>query len=118
MGEFLTLKEIVAADDLDHEVVDVPEWGGKVKVGAMTAGDRDRYEVAIYQSRQKGGEDAALENVRSRLVAACLLEPKLDKKDVAKLAKKNARVVNRLFDICRKLNGITADDAAELEGNS
>ena len=117
MSEFLTLQQIVDADDMDFEVIEVPEWGGKVKLGSMTAGDRDAYEVAIYRSREKGGEEAALENVRSRLVAAALIEPKVSKGQVVKLAKKNARIVNQLFDAARRLNGISAEDAAELEGN-
>lgn len=118
MSKFLTLKEIIAVDDSEFEVVDVPEWGGQVKLGSMTMGERDAYEVAIYQMKEKGGDTAALENVRSRLVAASLVEPKLEKKDVVKLAKKNAKIVSRLFDIARRLNGISDEDAAELEGNS
>lgn len=116
-SNFLTLKQIIAADDINYRDVEVPEWGGTVRLGAMAASERDRYESQVYLARQKGGDDAAFDNVRARLVAACMINPKVDRKQIAALGNKNAKTINRLFDICRELNGISEQDAEDLEKN-
>ena len=38
-------------------------------------------------------------------------------KDIVDLGKKSSAPVARLFDACRKLNGMTDEDVAEIEGN-
>ena len=75
----LSKDEILKADDLPTEVVPVPEWGTgqAVAVRTMPGVDRDRYEVACYESRQvseKAGNGERETQIRARLAAWTIVE--------------------------------------------
>lgn len=110
----LDRKAIFKAVDLDIKSVKVPEWGGEVCVRGLTARERDHFEASI-------GTAANLENLRARLVVLTLCDEKgerlLKDSDAIELGKKNAQVVDRLFEIARKMSGMTDADVEELEGN-
>lgn len=110
----LDRKAIFKAVDLDVKTVEVPEWGGEVCVRGLTARERDHFEASI-------GTSANLENLRARLVVLTLCDEEgerlLKDSDAIELGKKNAQVVDRLFEIARKMSGMTDADVEELEGN-
>lgn len=110
----LDRKAIFKAVDLDVKTVEVPEWGGEVCVRGLTARERDHFEASI-------GTSANLENLRARLVVLTLCDESgerlLKDSDAIELGKKNAQVVDRLFEIARKMSGMTDADVEELEGN-
>ena len=125
MPELNGLREkILRQDDLPREAVAIPEWkddDGKpivVWVRTMTGTERDAYEW--WCIKQKGGE---LVGVRGRLVALCTVDEDGtrifdDEKDPAKLGKKSAAALQRIFDAARKLNFLSQSDVDELEKNS
>ena len=43
----LTRDQILQANDLVTETVEVPEWGGSVFVKSLTGVERDQFEAAI-----------------------------------------------------------------------
>ena len=43
----LSKADILGCNDIPTELVEVPEWGGSVKVRGMTAGERDRFDDMI-----------------------------------------------------------------------
>lgn len=105
---------ILGYQDGESKLVYVPEWGEKVTVRSLTAGERDRYELSHEKWRDAG-------TVRSRLVVmSCYDEDgnRLFKdEDADALAKKSASAVGRLFEIARKLSGMTEEDVEDLEKN-
>ncbi len=112
---------ILETTDFKTEMVPTPEWpdaDGKVFCRSIMASDRDAYESSFSDKDGK----STMENIRSRLVvmSACDENGKLifSHDDVESLGKKNAEVVNRLWDAARKLAGMTDEDAKELEKNS
>ena len=110
----LTKDQILGAVDFKYEEVDVPEWGGSVRLRGLSASERDEFEASI-------GVTQDLTNMRSRLVVNCLTDEegnRLFKNSEAKqLGDKNANVVNILFDMCRHLSGMSDDDLGIAEGN-
>lgn len=114
----LTKEQILQADDLPTETIPVPEWGGDVIVKTLKASELDRWEQETTNSK---GRDRVIENVRARLVAKCIVDEQgnrlFDKSEVVLLGKKSAKVLDRLFDICMKLNGKRDEDIEELEKN-
>lgn len=110
----LDRKSIFKAVDLDVKEVSVPEWGGEVCVRGLTARERDQFEASI-------GSSANLDNLRARLVVLSVCDENGDRlfkdSDAIELGKKNAQVVNRLFDIARSMSGMSDQDVSELEGN-
>ena len=111
----LSRDAILGADDIRSEIVSVPEWGGDVRVATLSGAQRDDFEMAIVESKGKGG------SLRARLVAACVIdeagEPMFSQKDVAALGKKSGKALDRVFSVAQKLAGLTDGDVEELEGN-
>ena len=116
----LTKEQILAAEDLDYEEVEIKEWGGKVRLRCMTGTERDAFESAIYKI--KGDKvEANRENFRSELLSRvlCNKDNKLlfNPREVKALGGKSGRVIDRLFDIAQKINGIGQSDIEELTKN-
>lgn len=113
----LTKDQILAAEDIPSREVDVPEWGGSVRMRGLTGSERDAYESSLFQQR---GEKRILrtENARARLVAMCLVDDSgqrmFSDSEVKELGKKSGKVLDRLFDEARKLSGLTPEDVEEL----
>lgn len=116
----LTKDQILGADDRATKEVDVPEWGGSVLISAMCAAERDAFEAGMLDSKGKS-DNKRLQNFRARFIASCIVDSDGNRlfsdKDIVDLGRKSSAPVSRLFDSCRKLNGMTDDDVAEIEGN-
>lgn len=116
----LTLEQIKAADDRPFKVVAVPEWGGEVRVGTMTAKERDDYEYTIIAAG-KSNPDERIENIRAILVCRCVHNDDGTRmfadSDAGWLGNKGAAAVARVFDVAAKLNRITKADQEELAKN-
>lgn len=117
----LNKQQILSAVDLKKETVEVPEWGGTVIVSQITAADRDRFEASIYV-----GEGATRRqntaNLRARLCSLCLVDEKGERlftdEEAAELGKKNAAVLDKLFDIAQSLNGMNKTETETAKKDS
>ena len=113
----LTKKDILKAQDLKTEIVDVPEWGGKVKVRGLSASDRDCFENEMFEQSQSPG----MKIVRASLCARCIVDEE-DKRlftdqDIKQLGTKSAVALNRVFKTAQKLSGLREEDVEELAKN-
>lgn len=113
-------KEDILATTLPSETVDVPEWGGKIILRGITATERDDYEQAMVDMSPNGSVTAKrrLYNVRASLVVRCIVneqgEREFSDSDAEKLGAKDAAVINRLWDVCRRLCGMSTEDEVKL----
>jgi hypothetical protein len=113
----LSKDQILAAEDIPTKDVEVPEWGGSVRMRGLTGSERDAYELSLWQVR---GEKRILrmENARARLVAMCIVDENGERMfsdaEAKDLGRKSGKVLDRLFDEARKLSGLTAEDVEEL----
>ena len=107
--------EIMSAVDLPIETVEVPEWKTTVYMRGMSASERDQWEMGLYEGKNK------MENIRARLVVLTLCDElglRIFKNEEADLlGKKNAKVINRLFEIAQRLSAIGQKDVEELSKN-
>jgi len=114
---YLSRDAILAAEDRTYEDVDCPEWGGTVRLRSITGAQRDAYEQGIVQ--QRGNSRALnLRNARAKLIVLCAVDdtgkPLFTEADVNALGRKNAKPLDRLFDACRRLAGLSDDDVERL----
>lgn len=119
---FLTKEQILAAQDLPTEVVAVPEWGGDVMVQGLTGTERDAFEASLTIQRGKN-TSVNLQNARAKLVRKCIVNPETkgrmySEADIPALGRKSAIALERVFDVARKLSGLTEKDVEELTKNS
>ena len=115
--------EILDADDLTASVVEVPEWGGRVRVRAMTAAERDAFDEEILKrndAREAGVPDAG-KNITALLVMLTAIddadERLFSEADVEALGAKSGAAMARVFNTARALNRLTDVDIEEAAGN-
>jgi len=117
----LTKEQILQADDLPVEVVDVPEWDGSVRVRTLTGTERDAFEASITKKRGDSVEVNMI-NLRAKLCAMAMIDDDGNRyfsdADVVELGKKSASVLDRIFTVAQKLNGFGQADIKELAKNS
>jgi hypothetical protein len=110
--EYLTKAQIFEVDDLPVEDLEVPEWGGVVRVRGLSGTERDRFEFRINQARKT--PDEAI--VRADLVGRCIIDEAgkrlFTDKEVGRLGAKSGVALDRVFDKARELSGM-GDEAIE-----
>ncbi|MFE0101152.1 hypothetical protein [Streptomyces sp. NPDC059009] len=113
----LSRDQILKVDDLKTEDVDVPEWGGSVRLRMLTGAERDSFEQSMIDTRG-GKQKTNLANFRARLIARCVVtdtgERMFSPPDIDALGRKSAAALGRLFDACQRMNGFSAADVEEL----
>jgi len=104
-SQLLTKEQILSVDDSQSEIVDVPEWGGSVKVIGMTGAERDRFENSfqVGKGRKRRTE---LKDVRAKLVAWTVVDEKGERlfnaSDIPALGKKSALALDRVFSVATR----------------
>lgn len=89
--KILTDAEIFAADDLKETVIDVPEWGGGIRVKQLP---RERWRAIAKEANGTGEWDQELFELL--LFIDATIEPNLTDDRVEELRKKNAQLIDRL----------------------
>jgi hypothetical protein len=113
----LTKDQILSVDDLGLLRLHVPEWNGDVFIRVMTVGERDAYENEWQRKKETGVDD-----FRTKFLVRCLVDENgnrlFDNGDVAKLAQKSARVMNRIWMAAMEHNNLSDQSIEELAKNS
>lgn len=121
----MSLKEkILAADDLPREPLVVPEWGITEEDGGfirgLTGSELDAYQASFRKFRGNT-QTITLSDMRSRLVASCLIDGDGNRvfsdKEVRDLGKKSGKVLDRLYDDAARLSGLSEQAQEELAEN-
>jgi hypothetical protein len=109
--------QILEADDLRREEVEVPEWGGTVLIAAMNGTVRDAWEQSLIGPKGK----VNIENVRARLVAYTAVDEHgnrvFTEEDIERLGGKSAAVLERLCKVAQRLNLLTEQELEDVQGN-
>ena len=112
-NKVLTRDEILVADDLPSEEINIPEWGGMVHVRTLTGTERDAFE------QQGLGGDGA--NYRARLAVASVVDDKggqlFKATDAEALGAKSSKALDKVFDVACRLNGFGLAAVEDLEKN-
>jgi hypothetical protein len=112
----LTRDQILARRDLPTLEVPVPEWGETLHVARLTAGERDRLEYAIEESRRRRSD------IRAVVAAHCLCDDRrtilFTPADVPALAALDGVILDRVYTAALRFNRMLRSDIEELEGNS
>lgn len=114
----LTKDQILSAEDLKREEVDVSEWGGTVLVRMLTGRERDNLEAFWLRSKESGNYADA----RATLVALTACDETgarlFSDADIEALGGKSAAALDRLSDVAQRINRLTKKDLEDLAGNS
>lgn len=107
---------ILSAADLTTETVNVPEWGGDVDLRALSGLDMEAFQASIRDADGK-----IVGRVRERFLAYSIVDGigarVFADDDIEALAKKNPLVLNRLFEVAQRINGLGAAEQAAIAKN-
>jgi hypothetical protein len=116
----LSKSDILEAKDIESEAVEVPEWGGKVMVYGLTAGEKDLYEEGMISEAK--GKTVTLADATARLCALCIRDDKgkhvFAMHDITSLSNKSSKALNRVSKVAQRLSGMGKDDIEEIVKNS
>ncbi len=109
----LSKDEILNAHDFNYEDVEVPEWGGSVRLRVMTAAQRNAFQAQMVVMDGTKIKSINMADLQVKLLALCLVdenfEPLFTAKDLAELGKKSGIVIDRLFSVAQRINGLDED---------
>ena len=127
-SKILTAADILSADDIERELVEIPEWGGSVWVYGMTASERDRQELEAARILQNANDPSAKKaqraNIRAMVAAIVCRDENgariFGSEHIQQLGKRSAKPLDRIYDVARRLSGITdsTDEEEEKENLS
>ena len=116
----LNKEQIKTVSDLETQDIEVPEWGGVVRLKSLTGAERDRFEASVVQGQGRN-TTVNMQNLRAKLVAQSAIgedgKPLFTEDDVKWLGEKSAKALNRLFNAAQQLSGLSESDVKELAGN-
>lgn len=119
--KLLSATQILDAADLPTEVVEVPEWGGAVRIRALSGTERDAWEASLVTGQ---GRTRKLDtkNIRASLCARVMVDedgtPLFQPFQVEALGRKSAAALDRVYEAASRLSKLTPQDVEELAGNS
>ena len=116
----LTKEDILKAEDLDFEEVEVKEWGGSVRVRCMTGNERDSFEASVYEI--KGNKANIIrDNFRAKLIARTLVDENGERlftdKEIELIGEKGSKPLDKVFKVAQRLNGLSQADEDEFVKN-
>lgn len=116
----LTAESILASDDTQMELIDVPEWGGTVWIKGLTGKDRDAFEASMIKGRGKTARIDS-DNTRAKFCARVMVDEEgetlFKPGDVEALGRKSGRALDRVYEKGMILSGMTDEEVETLEGN-
>lgn len=111
-ARLLSFDEIMRAPDHRTQTIEVPEWGGAVRLRTITIEERERWEQHVKDDIDQG-------RLYARFVALCMVDEN-DQRIVPEaqlefFARRAAGPMKRVFDAAQKLNGIGEAARAEAK---
>lgn len=100
--------------------VHIAELGGTVRLQELTGAEMSEWQSTVALQKLENRK-IKLKNRDAQLICLCVIDESGQKvfgiDDAPALGEWGASVVKHLFDECAKLNGLTKEEADELEKN-
>lgn len=106
----VTFDEILKADDTQTKLIDVPEWGGQVKIQGLTKAQQ-------LDIRKRSLVDGEVDEELSQgfLFQEGVLEPHIPLERLPELMQKQAGVIDRILTEVLRLSGMRPEQMKEAE---
>lgn len=102
----LTKEQILTANDRPYEDVEVPEWGGTVRVRLWGGAERDRWDAL------KNGKETP-DNARAIIAAFSIVDESgaliFSTAELKALGEKSGTALDKVLEAVYRLNGIGAE---------
>lgn len=102
--KFLTAKEIREAQDVETRVVDIPEWGGAIRLKMLTGEEAVEFSESIKEGDRSGA---------ARIVARSAVDENgkrlFSDDDIDVLKHKSLKALLRAQKVAMEMNGLTEE---------
>jgi hypothetical protein len=108
----LSVEDIITSDDRNTVDVEVPEWGGVVRVQSFTKAQ----QVAIRRSASASltGGDIDVDEFERQVFLAGLVDPEVTPDQYNLLMEKNAQAMDRIVKEILRINGMAEDTEKQV----
>lgn len=113
----LTKEQILEADDRPAEVIEVPEWGGEVRIRPMMQLDQAKFQREIEQAEKSNRLSVLHEKIVTKSIVDDDGQQMFDDSEIGKLSERSSAAMNRVVTACLRLNRTTKEDVEDLVGN-
>jgi hypothetical protein len=103
--KFLTMADIEQVNDIVEETMEIPEWGGPVRIRSLTKAAQGR----IRRKSTKRNGEIDVDKSQMWLLLEGLVAPKVAQKDFAVFYKRQTGVIDRILTAISRLSGITTE---------
>jgi len=111
MGLLLTKEQILSIDDIRTKIIEVPGWGGEVKVRGLNATERDDLEMKTIAN--------TMTNQSAWIASKCIINEEGNQyftiNDIMDLGRKSSAAIQRVSGEALKLSGFSKEAIEELE---
>lgn len=111
----LTKENIFASQDITTQLIPMPEWGGEVRIKAMSIGDQIEFEKLNKKSKDTS-------NIVCNTLMFCCIdedgERLFSEEDLKLLEHKSFRAIEKLFKACLELNALSEESLEKEAKNS
>ncbi|MFE3123921.1 hypothetical protein ACFXHD_10910 [Streptomyces hydrogenans] len=120
----LTAEEIGKASDQRFEDVDVPEWGGTVRIQSMSGTDRNSHQAESLVLGPNGRpKEINLKGQYARILSRCIVGEDgrrlfVSDKQIQALGAKDGAVLERLVKVAKRVSGLTEEAVEDAAGKS
>lgn len=112
--KLLTAEEIIAADDIKTEVVEVPEWGGAVTLRMMSGAEAVEFVKAVQADKTGASTSQAIKIVGLSAVDG-EGKPLFSEHQLRLLQKKSLKALMRLQNKALEINGLSAEEGEKTK---
>jgi hypothetical protein len=109
--KILSVEDILTAPDIQEKTVEVPEWGGAVKIRSFTK--QRQIQLRSQAVDSKGDVDS--ERMELLMFIEGVVEPKFSAQHIDLLKGKSATAMDRVLSAILDLGGLTPERQAEME---
>lgn len=118
----LTREQILSNKSFRSKTIEIPEWGGEVRLKAMSGADREAMESVVYED--VGGKLQMKKGVS--YMAEMLLRTWCDDDgnllfkpdEINLIQEKDSVILARIFKVAAEVNGLSGDEEKVIEKNS
>lgn len=118
----LTKDQIFTANQLQHEDVEIPDWGGSVRIRELTVGEANEIRQ-LAESLSDKGDTLRTEAVSKKTLSLGAIDPStggrlFTEEDVERISERKSVGILMLAAAIMSLSGMTPATAEEPEKNS
>jgi hypothetical protein len=111
---------LLQCKNLPVERVEIPERGAYVCVRVMTGAERDHFEILMQRAQRD--HDGFFPNIRATLAVFTLCDEMggrlFTTEEIDAVGELDSMLLDRVFDVARRMNRMTREEGADLTKNS